>query len=319
MSIPASNSAVGIDVSKHALDVAIGPDAKVLSFANDPQGRKELVRSLRKAKPAIVAVEATGGYERPVVAALADAGLPVVVVNPRRVREFARATGILAKTDALDARVLARFAGQINPPRRPIPGKNQRELEALVTRRRQLVDILVQEQNRLKQAVEARIRRSIKAVIETIERQIDDTEAEIAQRIENDPEWKAAVERLASVPGVGDKTACSLIAYLPELGTLSRQSIAALAGLAPMNRDSGKMRGPRRIHGGRPTVRTALYMAALTASRCNPPVKKLYDRLVKAGKPKKVALVAAAHKLLTILNAILRDGTEWRAPTAKIT
>ena len=312
MSTPVEGPSVGIDISKARLDVAIGSSARVRGFDNDAAGHTDLIAHLRAAAPVRVIVEATGGYERGVVVAMAAAGLPVIVLNPRRAREFARAAGVLAKTDKLDAKVLALYAETLKPPLRPLSGEKQRSLEDLVARRAQLVGMLTQEKNRLGQAPSQRIRASIEAIMEAIKEQIDDAESDIAQEIEDSPVWKEAADRMDSVPGVGFKTACVLLANLPELGTLSRQRIASLAGLAPINRDSGKMRGKRCIGGGRADVRTALYMAALVASRHNPAIKKFYDRLVDAGKPKKLALTAAAHKLLTILNAMLREKTTWR-------
>jgi transposase len=312
MSTPVDGPSVGIDVSKTRLDVAVGSEGAVKGFDNDAAGHQALVEHLRDAAPVRVVIEATGGYERAAVAALAAAGLPVVVVNPRRAREFARAAGVLAKTDRLDAGVLALYAERLQPPIRPLPSEDQRALQDLVTRRAQLVGMLTQEKNRLAQASSARIRKSIQAIMKAIQKQIDDAEDDIVEEVERSPVWKDAVERMDSVPGVGFKTACVLLANLPELGTLSRQRIAALAGLAPVNRDSGRMRGKRSIAGGRSDVRTALFMAALTAVRYNPQIKTFYNRLVAAGKPKKVALTAAAHKLLTILNAILREETAWR-------
>jgi transposase len=312
MSTPGEGPSVGIDVSKARLDVAVGSTGSVRGFDNDAEGHADLVAHLRAAAPARVIVEATGGYERGVVAAMAAAGLPVIVLNPRRAREFARAAGVLAKTDKLDAKVLALYAEALKPPPRPLSSEKQRALEDLVARRAQLVGMLTMEKNRLGQASSTRIRESIGAIMEAIREQIDDAEGDLAKQIEDSPVWKDAAERMDTVPGVGFKTACVLLANLPELGTLSRQRIAALAGLAPVNRDSGTMRGKRSIAGGRADVRTALYMAALTAVRHNPALKQFYDKLVKAGKPKKLALTAAAHKLLTILNAILREKTSWR-------
>jgi transposase len=312
MSTSVEGPSVGIDVSKDRLDAVVGSTGNVRGFDNTAAGHGDLVEHLLASKPARVVMEATGGYERAAVAALAAAGLPVIVVNPRRAREFARAAGVLAKTDKLDAKVLALYAETLRPPPRPLPSQQQRALADLVTRRAQLVGMLTQEKNRLGQASSPRVRKSIEAIIRALQKQIGDAEDDIAGEIENSPVWKDAAERMDSVPGVGFKTACVLLASLPELGTLSRQSIAALAGLAPVNRDSGKMRGKRSIGGGRADVRTALYMAALTAVRHNPTIKKFYQRLVADGKAKKVALTAAAHKLLTILNAILREKTMWR-------
>lgn len=314
MSHPPEGPSVGIDVSKDRLDVAIGSDGGVRAFTNDPDGHQLLVEQLRAAAPARIVLEATGGYERAIVAALAAAALPVIVLNPRRGREFARAAGVLAKTDRLDAGVLALYAERLKPPARPLPTPQQRALEDLVSRRAQLVSMLTMEKNRLQQASSPRIRKSIEAIIKAVLKQIDDAEDDIAEQIENSPMWKEAAERMDSVPGVGFKTVCVLLGALPELGTLSRQRIGALAGLAPVNRDSGKMRGKRAIAGGRADVRTALYMAALSAVRHNPVLKAFYNRLVESGKPKKVALTAAAHKLLTILNALMRDRALWRSP-----
>ena len=313
MSTPVESPSVGIDVSKARLDVAVGSMGSVRGFDNDAAGHRALVEHLRAVVPARVVLEASGGYERGVVAALAAAGLPVIVLNPRRAREFARAAGVLAKTDALDAKVLALYAETLKPPLRPLSSEQQRALADLVARRAQLVGMLTQEKNRLGQAPSSRIRKSIEAIIKALHKQIDEAEDDLAKEVENSSVWKDAAERMDSVPGVGFKTCCVLLADLPELGTLSRQRIAALAGLAPVNRDSGKMRGKRSIAGGRADVRTALYMAALSAITHNPTIKKFYDKLVKAGKPKKLALTAAAHKLLTILNAILREKTTWRA------
>lgn len=312
MSTPVEGPSVGIDVSKDRLDVAVGSGGVVRAFTHDPAGHRELVEHLRPLVPERVVLEATGGYERAIVAALAAAGLPVIVVNPRRAREFARAAGVLAKTDRLDAGMLALYAERLRPPLRPLPSPQQQALEDLVARRAQLVGMLTQEKNRLQQASSKRIERSIEAIIAALRKQIDRAEEDIAHEIESSPVWKDAAERLDSVPGVGFKTVCVLLAALPELGALSRQRIAALAGLAPINRDSGKLRGKRSIAGGRADVRTALYMAALTAVRHNPTLAAFYRRLVEAGKPKKVALTAAAHKLLTILNAIAREQTPWR-------
>lgn len=312
MSTPVEGPSVGIDVSKARLDIALGSTGGVRGLANDAAGHTELVELLRAAAPARVIIEATGGYERGVVVAMAAAGIPVIVLNPRRAREFARAAGVLAKTDKLDAKVLALYGETLRPPPRPLPSEQQRALEELVARRAQLVAMLTQEKNRLGQATSPRIRKSIGAIMEAIKEQIDDAEDDIGKEIESSEVWKDAAEHLDSVPGVGFKTACVLLANLPELGTLSRQRIAALAGLAPVNRDSGKMRGRRSIIGGRADVRTALFMAALTAVRFNPAIKKFYDKLVAVGKPKKLALTAAAHKLLTILNAILREKNPWR-------
>lgn len=312
MSIPVESPSVGIDVSKNRLDVAIGSAGSVSGFDNDAAGHRDLVKHLLAAAPARVVLEATGGYERAAVVAMAAAGLPVIVVNPRRAREFARAVGVLAKTDRIDAQVLARYAQTLKPPQRALPSEQQRALTDMVTRRAQLVAMMTEEKNRLAQASSSKIRKSIEAVIKAMQKQIDTAEEDLARQVEEAPEWKAAAKMIDDVPGIGFKSACVLLANLPELGTIGRQAIGAIAGLAPINRDSGNHRGKRHISGGRGDVRTALYMCILSAVQCNPVIKKFYDRLVAAGKPKKVAMTAAAHKLLTILNAMMRDKSPWR-------
>ena len=303
---------VGIDVSKDRLDVAIGSGAAVRRFENNETGHEGLVEALQGQRIDRVIVEATGGLERSLVAALAAAELPVVVVNPRQVRDFAKATGRLAKTDAIDAAVLAEFGRAVSPHVRPIAGAEQLAFKELVARRRQLVQMHTAESNRLGQAHDPAVRQSIRAVLRFIERQLFDNEQKLDRAIERSPIWQARKDLLTSVPGVGDQTARTLIAELPELGTCSRQRIAALVGVAPLNRDSGRMRGQRTIWGGRASVRTALYMATLVATRWNPIIRHHYQRLVDAGKRKKLALVACMRKLLTILNAMLRDGEPWR-------
>jgi len=302
---------VGIDVSKETLDVAMTNRSAPFQVPNDPKGYAALVKHLRQAAVQQVILEATGGYERPVVAELVASGLPVVVVNPRQVRDFSRAVGILAKTDRIDAVVLARFAEAVRPEIRPLPDEQARHLQETLARRRQLVQMRVAEGNRLAQAVTAPVRRSIQALLRAIERQLDDIDQGLDDAIQACPAWRAKEDLLQSVPGVGDQTARTLLAELPELGTCTRQQIAALVGIAPMNRDSGHWRGRRRIRGGRPTVRSSLYMAVLAGIRHNPWVRDHYQRLVAAGKPKKVALVACMRKLLTALNAMLRDQHSW--------
>ena len=305
---------VGIDVSKDRLDVACLPETAQgpSGFENGPGGHHALVRMLGPLTPGLIVLEATGGYHRALVAALAAAGLPVVVVNPRQVRDFARATGVLAKTDRIDAAVLARFGQKIDPPTRPLPDEQAAALQELVTRRRQLVELQTAEGNRLAQAATAKIRASIRAVLRTIGRQIELIDAELDDRIKGSPIWRHRVELLTSVPGIGPQTARTLLVGLPELGGVSRQQIAALVGVAPLNRDSGAMRGRRTIWGGRAAVRSALYMAALVASRHNPVLRAYYGRLVAAGKAKKLALIAVLRKLLVTLNAMLRTDTPWR-------
>jgi transposase len=303
---------VGIDVSKHWLDVAVEPEAERWRFDNDAAGHEALVEHLGSQTIERIVLEATGGLERPVVAALAAAGLPVVVVNPRQARDFARATGRLAKTDAIDAQVLAQFGRAVRPEVRSIAGAQQTAFKELVARRRQLVEMHSAESNRLQQARDAVVQRSIRAVLKVIERQLKDTERKLDEAIESSPIWQVTKNLLTSVPGVGDQTARTLIAELPELGTCSRQRIAALVGVAPMNRDSGLMRGRRTIFGGRAAVRRVLYMATLVAVRHNPVMRAHYERLLGTGKRKKLALVACMRKLLIILNAMIRDQRGWR-------
>lgn len=309
---------VGIDVSKDRLDLALTPTLTPQSapppamVANDAAGHAMLVAALKPLAPRLIVLEATGGYHRLLVAALAAAGLPVVVVNPRQVRDFARASGVLAKTDAIDAAVLARFGERINPPIRPLADEETTLLADLLARRRQLVELRTAEGNRRQQAHQRQVRLSIDAVLKTIDRQIALIEEEIDERIKGSPVWQQKVELLTSVPGVGETTARTLLASLPELGTVSRQTIAMLAGVAPINRDSGARRGTRSVWGGRAAPRSALYMAALVAARFNPVLRGYYQRLVAAGKAKKVALIAVLRKLLVTLNAMLRTGTPWR-------
>lgn len=310
---------VGIDVSKDRLDVACLPETVLNSSTidNNADGHRTVVEMLRRLAPRLIVIEATGGYHRLLVAALAAAGLPVVVVNPRQVRDFARAIGVLAKTDRIDAMVLARFGQKVDPPVRPLPDEQATVLQELVSRRRQLVELQTAEGNRLQQAATARIRSSIRAVLKTIERQIQLLDDELDDRIKGSPIWQHKVDLLTSVPGIGPQTARMLLVGLPELGQVSRQQIAALVGVAPLNRDSGTMRGRRTIWGGRATVRSALYMAALVASRYNPVLKAYYQRLVNAGKAKKLALIAVLRKLLITLNAMLRTNTAWRTTLEK--
>jgi transposase len=304
---------VGIDVCKDYLDGALDADGPVERFGNDPDGQAALVEKLRPLAAARIVLEATGGYERSVVAALLAAKLPVVVVNPRQVRDFARAVGQLAKTDAIDARVLARFAAVIRPEVRPLSDEKVLDLQEELARRRQLVQMRTAESNRLQQARGAAVRRSIEAVLGLIDRQIKDLDDDLDRAIKQSPAWREKVDLLKSVAGVGDQTARCLVVQLPELGRCSRQQVASLVGVAPINRDSGAMRGRRRIGGGRAAIRRVLYMATLTATRYNPVIRACYRRLVASGKAKKVALVACMRKLLVILNAMLRDQKPWRA------
>lgn len=297
----------GIDVSKRRLDVGLDPAEGVQRFDNDPDGCAAVRELLEAQSVKVIVIESTGGYEREIVAELSAAALPVVVVNPRQVRDFARATGRLAKTDAIDAMILARFGRAIDPEIRPLPQAEAAAAQELLSRRRQMVKMLTAEQNRLKQAHSDRVRRSVEQVIDMLKRQLEGINDDLDRHIESSPVWRARNEAMRTVPGVGPATARTLIVELPELGRCSRQQIAALVGVAPFNRDSGMMRGRRTISGGRVSVRCALYMAALTAMRYHPAIKRCYERLRAAGKCAKVALVACARKLLTILNAIIRD------------
>jgi transposase len=305
---------VGIDVSKARLDVASVPAAEpsVASFDNAPPGHAQLVRWLREIAPRLIVLEATGGYQRVVVAALAAAGLPVIVVNPRQVRAFARALGILAKTDAIDAAVLARFGASINPELRPLLDAQATALADLLTRRRQLVELHTAERNRLALAGAPKVKASIKAVLNVLKKQIASIDDELDGLIRQSPCWLEKETLLTSVPGIGTQTARTLLGCLPELGQISRQTVAALVGVAPINRDSGSMRGKRTTWGGRKAVRSALYMATLVASRYNPVIRAHYHKLLAAGKAKKLALVACMRKLLIMLNAIIRTKTPWR-------
>jgi transposase len=305
---------VGIDISKDRLDVACLPEPvqPMKVFDNDAKGHVKLINCLQTIKPRLIVLESTGGYQCVLVASLAAAGLPVVVVNPRQVRDFARALGILAKTDAIDARVIARFGEQVNPVLRPIADAETAAFNDLLARRRQLVELRTAESNRLAQAVTKRIKQSIQAVLQVIDSQIQAIDDDLDQHIKGSPIWQEKQDLLTSVPGIGKLTARTLLGCLPELGSASRQSIAALVGVAPINRDSGMMRGKRTTWGGRKTVRSALYMAALVATRYNPVLKAHYTKLVAAGKAKKLALIACTRKLLVILNAMLRNHTPWR-------
>ena len=307
---------VGIDVAKARLDVAVSPTGETWQVPHEDTGITALVARLQPLAPALVVLEATGGWESAVAAALATAGLPVAVVNPRQVRDFARATGRLAKTDTLDAQVLARFAAAVRPEPRALPAAQAQDLAALVTRRQQLVDMLVAERNRRRGAatLPARVRDALSAHITWLEAQLAATDRDLAALVQASPLWRAKDDLLRSTPGVGPVLATTLLAELPELGALGRRQIAALAGVAPLNRDSGTRRGKRQIWGGRAHVRTILYMATLAATRHNAVLRAHYARLVAAGKPAKVALVACMRKLLTILNALLRDGVRWTDP-----
>ena len=303
---------VGIDVSETHLDVSVRPLGESFRVSHDDAGFVTLIARVRPFAPAVVVLEATGGYEVTLAAALAGAGLPVAVVNPRQIRDFARATGQLAKTDALDARIIALFAEAVRPVARPVPDEQARTLGDLVARRRQLVDMLTAEQNRRRLLRHRPVQSDLDAHIAWLEEALSRLDTDLTCLIRSTPIWRDADDLLRSVPGVGPVTACTLIADLPELGQLDRRRIAALAGLAPMAHDSGAFRGRRTIFGGRPHVRRVLYMATLAAIKFNPVIRTFYRRLVAAGHPGKVAHTAAMRKLLTILNAMLRDHRPWQ-------
>ena len=304
---------VGIDVAKVRVDVAIRPGGDGCEVSNDEAGIAALVVQMQELNPAAVVLEASGGLELPLVAALAAASLPVVVVNPRQVRDFAKATGRLAKTDTLDAAVLAHFAEAVRPPLRPLRDAETQDLNSMVTRRQQVMSMLVAERNRLSSAAMA-VRPSVEAHILWLKQELDDLDKGLRETLCRSPVWREKDDLLRSVPGIGEQISLTLLAYLPELGTLNRRQIAALVGVAPFNRDSGTLRGKRTVWGGRAGVRTALYMGAMVASRHNPVIRDFYQRLLSAGKPKKLALTACMRKLLTILNSMLKHGTSWQHP-----
>jgi len=306
-------SFVGIDVSRDHLDLAVRPSGDAWSVANEAADMDALVARLAALAPAGIVIEATGGLEAAVAAALGEAGLPVAVVNPRQARDFAKATGQLAKSDALDARMLAHFAEAIRPQVRPLPDAAQQQLAAVLARRRQVVEMLVAERQRLPRALPA-VRDRVAAHVAWLEAELGGLDGELAAVIQASPLWRARDDLLQSVPGVGPVLSRTLLAELPELGQLDRKRIAALVGVAPLTRESGTWRGRRGIWGGRAQVRRVLYMAAVVAVRHNPTIHAFHDRLVAAGKAPKVALVACMHKLLLILDAIVRSGEAWREP-----
>jgi transposase len=306
------STVIGIDVAKEHLDVHVRPTDEAFRVTNDDAGLATLVARLRVLRPMVVVLEASGGYEVPLAAALASASLPVAVVNPRQIRAYARAVGQLAKTDRLDARVIALFAEAVRPAARPVPDEHARALGELIARRRQLVDMLVAEQNRRQLVRDRRLQRHVDAHIAWLEEALRRLDDDLTTLIRATPVGRESDDLLRSVPGIGPVTACTLIADLPELGRLDRRRIAALAGLAPFARDSGVFRGHRMITGGRPQVRRVLYMATLSAIRFNPAIREFHQRLVMARRPGKVAVTAAMRKLLTILNAMLRDRRPWQ-------
>jgi transposase len=308
---------IGIDVSKARLDVADTSEARLWQVANDEDGIATLVANLTARAPRLVVLEATGGHERAVTAALVAADIPVAVVNPRQVRDFAKATGQLAKSDALDARLLALFAERVQPPVRPLPDVVAQEIAALLARRRQLLEMRTAEMNR-RASLTPRLRPALDAHVTWLSQQLAEVDRKLDQTLRASPLWREKEDLLRSIPGIGAVVARTLLGDLPELGRLTRWEVAALAGVAPLNADSGTRQGKRCTWGGRATVRAALYMAAVVASQHNPLIRPLYQRLCDQGKPKKVALVACMRKLLTIANAMLRDGAPWSPARAQI-
>jgi transposase len=303
---------VGIDVSKDRLDVHVRPSGEAFAVARDGKGLEELVARLQAISPTLIAVEATGGFETIVAAALAGAKLPVVVVNPAQIRHFAQAVGQRAKTDPIDAAIIARFVEAVKPTPRAVPDQEARLLAELVSRRRQIIEMIVAERQREKRAENVRVRKSLARHIKVLEKELLEIDGDIDTLVRGSPIWRAKEELMVSFPGVSNKLARIFLAEVPELGTLNRRQIASLAGLAPFTRQSGRWKGKSMIGGGRAALRAALYMAALSASRHHPQLKVFYRRLLAAGKPKMVALIAVARKVITTLNAMLRDQKPWQ-------
>jgi len=303
---------VGIDVSKDRLDCYVLPQEESFSVERNGKGLAALIENLKPLLPTLIIVEATGGFEQTTAAAVAGAGLPIVIINPAQIRHYAQALGKRAKTDAIDAKVIARFAADVKPQARALPDELTQLLSDLVTRRRQIIEMMQAERQREKRVTAKRLKKSIARLIAALEKELAEVDHEIDSAVRGSPVWRENEDLMASVPGVGPQTARTLIAELPELGTLDRKRIASLAGLAPYTRQSGRWKGKSMIGGGRKTVRTALFMAAMVASHHNPVLKAFRDRLVAAGKPKMAALIAVARKLLTILNAIIRSRTPWQ-------
>lgn len=314
---PTANTSpfVGIDVSKKSLDIAVRPSGQHWRLSNTAEDIATLVGQLQQLAPSLIVLEATGGYELAVTAALLAAGLPVAVVNPRQVRDFAKSLGKLAKTDRIDAAVLARFAEAVRPEVRPLPDEQTQQLQGLLVRRRQLIEMLVAEKNRLPLAASA-VQPRVEAHITWLEDELEELDGDLKERLHASPAWREKEDLLRSVKGVGPVATMTFLAELPELGLLNRKQIAALVGVAPYNCDSGQMHGKRAIWGGRAAVRNALYMATLSASQHNPIIQVHYQRLLAAGKQKKVALIACMRKLLTILNAMLRTRKSWQPQLA---
>ena len=301
---------IGIDVAKDSMEVAVHEGKEHWNFANDEAGLAKLIKKMKRLSPSLIVLEATGGYEITVAAELQSNGFQVAVVNPRHIRDFARSVGILAKTDILDAKVIARFAATVQPTPRALPTEETQRLGVIIMRRKQVIAMLIAEKNRLHKADPA-VRERIKVHVSWLKQELDDINKELKQMVQDNPEWKEKDEIMQSVPGVGPNLSITLLSDFPELGSLNRKQTAALGGVAPFNRDSGMQRGKRAIWGGRDIVRTATYMAAFVAIRFNPLLKSFFDRLIAAGKPRKVALVACMRKLLCILNAMLKNRTPW--------
>jgi transposase len=309
---------IGIDISRDSLDMVAYPTGQIWQYKNSKGGIAKAVVKLRGLLVKLIVLEATGGWEKPLCEALYQAGLPVAIVNPRRIRDFGRSMGILAKTDRLDAKVMAYFAAKIEPAPRPIQDKASQKLGNLLTRRGQISDMIVAEKNRLKQSRDKIVQKHIRDHIQWLESELKDLKIELKESIRQNPRFAEKVRLLKSMPGVGDALSYSLIANLGELGHLNQREISALVGVAPLNRDSGKQRGKRMIWGGRATIRKAFYMPALSAIRCNPVITDLYTRLIAKGKLKKVALVACMHKMLMILNSMVRNSTPWNYAAARV-
>jgi len=314
--MPKVNAYIGIDISKDHLDLHQLPQDRAAHFESNTEGIIKLITYLKRRKPTLIVIEATGGYESQLAAELVTAKLNVAVVNPFQVRSYAKALGILAKTDAIDAKVLARFAQDVKPQPRPLPDEQELELKALIMRRRQLVEMLVAEKNRFHRSSSTQVKQSLQRMLNTIQQQIDQLDKQIKNSIQNSPIWREKDNLLRSVPGISDKTSHTLLALLPELGKLNRRQIASLVGVAPMNRDSGLYRGKRKIYGGRKSVRNALYMATVTAIRFNPLIKSFYERLISTGKEFKVALTACMRKLLVIINSMIKKNTAFKQSCA---
>lgn len=301
---------VGIDVAKSKLDIAVWETGEYWMEGNDEKGIAKLVKKLKELNPVLIVLEATGGLELPLVYELAYAKMPVAVVNPKRIRDFAKSIGQLAKTDKMDARIIARFAFAVRPEVRKLQSEEEERLTALVTRRRQVIEILTGEKNRLHSA-RLGMKERVERHIDWLNEELAELDQEIAKYIQQSPTWKEKNDILTGIPGVGPVTGATLLAYLPELGEINRQEIAALVGVAPVNKDSGRKHGKRRVFGGRAVVRSVLYMAALSASKFNPKIRVFYERLLGTGKEKKLALTACMRKLLVIMNAMVRDNSPW--------